>query len=214
MKQDTMNTFVEQSPGLAGIRRVAVVVAHPDDEILWAGGLLLSHPEWSPFIVTLCRAGDADRAPKFARVLEHLQAQGAMGDLDDGPEQEPLVAARVRDAILELLPQRHYDLLVTHAPCGEYTRHRRHGEVARALRVLWLRGQLHAPQLWQFAYEDGGGSYLPRPQWDAGLRFSLSNETWWRKYQLITEVYGFGEGTWEARVAPRIEAFKCFAAPA
>ncbi|KAB2642848.1 MAG: PIG-L family deacetylase [Verrucomicrobia bacterium] len=209
-----MNAFVEQERGLTGIRRVAVIVAHPDDETLWAGGLLLSHPEWSPFIATLCRAGDADRAPKFARALEQFHAQGAMGDLDDGPEQEPLVATRVRDAILALLPERRYDLLVTHAPYGEYTRHRRHGEVSRALRVLWLRGQLQARQLWQFAYEDGGGSYLPRPQWDAGLRLTLSNEIWARKYQLITEVYGFGEATWEARMLPRMEAFKCFFSPA
>ena len=208
-----MKTSVEQAWEPDGIRRVAVVVAHPDDETLWAGGLLLGHPEWSPFVATLCRAGDSDRAPRFARALQHLQARGAMGDLDDGPEQEPLAATRVREAILALLPERHYDLLVTHAPCGEYTRHRRHGEVARALRALWLRGQLRARQLWQFAYEDGGGSYLPRPRWDAGLRFALSDEMWGRKYQLITEVYGFAETTWEARAVPRTEAFECFFAP-
>ncbi len=26
--------------------RVALVVAHPDDETLWAGGTLLQHPGW------------------------------------------------------------------------------------------------------------------------------------------------------------------------
>ena len=41
---------------------ILVVSAHPDDETLWAGGLLLSHPEWEPFIVTLCR--DARRAAR------------------------------------------------------------------------------------------------------------------------------------------------------
>ena len=39
----------EQDSELGETSRVAVVVAHPDDETLWAGGLLLSHPEWSPF---------------------------------------------------------------------------------------------------------------------------------------------------------------------
>ena len=187
-----------------------MVVAHPDDETLWAGGLLLNHPEWSPCIVTLCRAGDADRAPKFARAVEQFHARGAMGDLDDGPDQVPIAARRVRDAILALLPEREFDLLVTHAPRGEYTRHRRHEEVARALRWLWERGQLRARRLWQFAYEDGGGSYLPRPRRDAGLRLPLCAATWARKYQLITQVYGFDAASWEARAVPRTEAFTCY----
>ena len=211
---DTMNPPEEQASQPDGIRRVAVVVAHPDDETLWVGGLLLNHPEWSPFVVTLCRASDPDRAPKFARALQHLQARGAMGDLDDGPAQQPLAARQVRAAILDLLPEHDFDLLVTHAPGGEYTWHRRHGEVGRALRVLWLRGQLRARQLWHFAYEDGGGSYLPRSRPDAPLQVALSDAVWRRKYHLITDVYGFGDATWEARVVPLTEAFtRCIGPP-
>jgi|GEM_PF-2370736 len=33
--------------------KVTVLVAHPDDETLWAGGLLHSHPEWDLSIVSL-----------------------------------------------------------------------------------------------------------------------------------------------------------------
>jgi hypothetical protein len=47
--------------------RAAVVVAHPDDETLWCGGYILTHPEFLWRIVTLCRAQDSDRAPKFRR---------------------------------------------------------------------------------------------------------------------------------------------------
>lgn len=189
------------------IRRVAVVVAHPDDETLWAGGLLLSHPAWTPFIVTLCRGSDPDRAPKFLRALGYLNAHGRMGDLDDGPDQIPLPAGKVREAILSLLPDRNYDLLLTHAPRGEYTRHRRHEEVARAVRRLWRDGILRAGMLWQFAYEDGGGAYPPRARQDAGVRVFLTEELWTRKHDLITRVYGFGAASWEARVVPRAEAF-------
>jgi len=28
------------------IRTVCVIVAHPDDETLWTGGMILMHPEW------------------------------------------------------------------------------------------------------------------------------------------------------------------------
>lgn len=190
--------------------RVAVIVAHPDDETLWAGGLLLSHPEWSPFIVTLCRGKDPDRAPRFRKALERLGAKGAMGDLDDGPEQVPLSPKVVQDAIMALLPRRDYDLLLTHAPVGEYTWHRRHEEVSRAVWDLWRNENLRAEKLWQFAYEDGGGAYFPRPREDAYLtHLPLSDAVWARKYAIITEVYGFGEASWEAQSVTRDEAFSC-----
>jgi LmbE family N-acetylglucosaminyl deacetylase len=48
-------------------KAVAVIVAHPDDETLWAGGTILSHPSWQWFIVCLCRGSDKDRAPKFLK---------------------------------------------------------------------------------------------------------------------------------------------------
>jgi len=54
--------------------RAAVVVAHPDDETLWCGGYVLTHPEFLWRIVTLCRAADPNRAPRFRRVLRALGA--------------------------------------------------------------------------------------------------------------------------------------------
>ncbi|WP_285574400.1 PIG-L deacetylase family protein [Geothrix limicola] len=189
---------------------VAIVVAHPDDETLWCGGLLLSHPEWSTFIVTLCRGEDFDRSARFRQALVSLRATGAMGNLDDGVDQYPLSAKRVQDTILSLLPKWPFDLLLTHAPQGEYTWHRRHGEVSLAMHALWRSGQLQAKALWQFAYEDGGGSYPPRPQSHNTLQLPLTEAIWNRKLQIITEVYGFGATSWEARAASRVEAFNCF----
>jgi LmbE family N-acetylglucosaminyl deacetylase len=199
-----------ETPQREGPLRVAVVVAHPDDEILWAGGLLLSRPQWSLAIVTLCRGKDPDRAPRFQRVLACLKAEGAMGDLDDGPEQVPLAPEAVQAAILALLPAGPFDLLITHAPDGEYTWHRRHLEVARGVQCLVDQERLAAGSLWQFAYEDQGGAGLPRPKPDPSLLLPLDAAVWARKYALITEVYGFLPASWEARAAPRTEAFNCF----
>jgi LmbE family N-acetylglucosaminyl deacetylase len=191
-------------------KRVAVIVAHPDDEALWAGGLLLNHPEWSTVIIGLCRGQDPDRAPRFLRALEILGARGSLGDLDDGPEQMPQDSARVQEAILSLLPVRDFDILLTHALDGEYTRHRRHEEVAQAVRALWQRRNLRAESLWEFAYEDGKGTYLPRSRPDADLSVPLPEAVWDRKYRLITEVYGFSPTSWEARTTPRLETFNAF----
>jgi hypothetical protein len=36
----------------------AVIVAHPDDETLWAGGMILTHPGYNWFVASLCRKSD------------------------------------------------------------------------------------------------------------------------------------------------------------
>jgi len=186
---------------------VAVLVAHPDDETLWAGGTLLAETNWSSFVGCACRARDGDRAPKFQRVLKELRARGSMADLDDGPTQSPLADEQVEHALLECLPNRQFDRILTHSPLGEYTRHLRHEEVARAVLRLWLRGTLSAKELWLFAYDDERGSRLPRAIESADIVRELSAPVWQHKYQLITRDYGFAESSWEARVTPRSEAF-------
>lgn len=56
-------------------KSVALIVAHPDDETLLAGGTVLSHPAWQCFIVCLCREGDTERAPKFYKALNVLKIE-------------------------------------------------------------------------------------------------------------------------------------------
>lgn len=190
-----------------------MIVAHPDDETLWAGGMILSHPLWKWHIVTLCRAGDPDRAPRFSRALREFGATGNMADLDDGPGQIPLDEDEVRRTIRELLPSRHFDLILSHNPAGEYTRHRRHEEVARAVISLWHAGQLSAAELWTFAYEDGGRRYLPKPMEAASIYHVLPEDIWRAKYRIITETYGFPPDGFEAQTTPHAEAFWQFTSP-
>lgn len=188
-------------------KRVAIIVAHPDDEILWAGGTLINHPEWRCFVVCLCRKNDPDRAPRFYEVLDKIHAEGVMADIDDGPEQTPLDQDEVKRAIEALLPSNNYDLLISHSPMGEYTRHRRHEEIGKAVIQLWHAGQIGTPELWNFAYGDGGGKYLPKAIMTADLYFVLSNDTWLKKYELITTEYNFSKDSWEARTTPIAEGF-------
>lgn len=188
-------------------KSVALIIAHPDDEILWAGGTILSHPNWKCFIVCLCRGNDTDRAPKFDQSLKALNAEGIMGDLDDGPEQLPLEEDEVAGLILNLLPPVHFDLMITHHPKGEYTRHIRHEETGKAVIMLWQTGKISASELWTFAYEDGNKKYFPKPVENATVFNSLSKDIWLEKYRIITEMYGFTTDSWEAQTTPQAEAF-------
>ncbi|MEP7050046.1 MAG: PIG-L family deacetylase [Pseudomonadota bacterium] len=186
---------------------VAVLVAHPDDETLWAGGTLLSSPDWDPFVCTASRASDLDRAPRFRDALRVLRAEGGMADLDDGPEQRPLADALLEEALLGCLPRRRFERIITHSPLGEYTRHRRHEEVACAVLRLWLSGALATPELWLFAYDDDAGQRSPSALPSADIFRELSPEVWQQKYSMVTDCYGFTEASWEARITPRTEAF-------
>lgn len=195
------------------LTKAVAIVSHPDDETLWAGGTILMHPEWEWTVVALCRGSDPDRAPRFRQALQQLGAKGAIGDLDDGPEQAPLPDLDVQHAILSLLPETHSDRILTHGPWGEYTRHLRHEETSKAVISLWAEGSIKAAELWMFAYEDGNKRYLPRPVRTAHRADSIPRSIWQQKYQIITGIYGFGDESFEAKTAPREEAFWCFRTP-
>jgi len=189
---------------------VAVIVAHPDDETLWAGGTIISHPSWKWFIISLTRKSDADRSVKFFKALNILRASGTMGDLDDGPEQKPLDKNEVEDTILQLLPSEYYDLVISHHPNGEYTRHLRHEETGRAVINLWHSGKISARELWIFAYEDGDKQYHPRALKTETLYKVLPEKTWQKKYAIIKNTFGFNEKSWEAETTPKEESFRKF----
>ncbi len=202
---------VQHDDVILGSRQpAAVVVAHPDDETLWCGGYIMTHPEFDWRIVTLCRASDPDRAPRFHRVLEQLGAVGEMADLEDEPDQVPLPIQQIQETTARLLAGRSYSLILTHGPKGEYTRHRRHEECCRSVVALWQSGSIATKRLWLFAYEDGGHAYLPRVCNDADRRDMLTENLWLEKHRLITDVYGYGLDSWEARTVPREEGFWCF----
>lgn len=194
-------------------KTVAIIVAHPDDETLWVGGTILSNPSWKCFVVSLCRKNDADRSRRFFEALKIYHAEGIMGGLDDGPDQNPLDAEEVEQEILSLLPSRKFNLIITHSQSGEYTKHLRHEETSLAVINLLQTGRLTASEIWIFAYEDGNRKYYPLAVQSAPIYTVLPRTVWQNKYKLITETYGFKRDSWEAKTTPSAEAFWKFADP-
>jgi hypothetical protein len=72
---------------------------------------------------------------------------------------------------------------------------------------MWAQGEIASPELWLFAYEDGGGNHLPLAEEGADLVVNLNDEVWARKKAVLTNVYGLEEESWEVRSTPRREAF-------
>jgi LmbE family N-acetylglucosaminyl deacetylase len=194
-------------------KTVAIIVAHPDDETLWAGGTILRNPAWHLFIVCMCRSNDSERATNFYNALRVYNAKGIMGDLDDGPEQIALDENEVANTILKLLPPDHFDLIITHNPSGEYTRHLRHEEISKAVIELWKDNKISTKQLWTFAYTDGNKKHYPISSEKASIYKSLTKRIWLKKYAIITETYGFTKDSWEAKTTTKTESFWKFTDP-
>jgi LmbE family N-acetylglucosaminyl deacetylase len=140
-----------QSRQAPAFNNCAVIVAHPDDQTLWAGGTMLMHSEAKWQVITLCRGSDRERSEKSFRALEMFNASGAMGDMDDSPDQSALSDREVQKTILSLLAPVRFDLIITHGLWGEYTRRVRHEETSRAVPALRKTEELSVGRIWTFA---------------------------------------------------------------
>jgi hypothetical protein len=105
------------------------------------------------------------------------------------------------------VPTTSFDLIITHAPQGEYTRHLRHEETSIAVLNLLGSGKLITKELWLFAYEDHLRAHFPMPIEEAPIYRTLSHKIWLEKYKIITDIYGFDPSSWEAQTTPKAEAF-------
>jgi hypothetical protein len=142
--------------------------------------------------------------------LQVLGAEGEMADLDDGPDQIPLPVELVNETVAGLLVGHSYELVLTHGPKGEYTRHRRHEQCCQSVLELWQSGGIDTQRLWLFAYDDEERTHLPKACVNADRHDMLTESVWLEKRRLITDVYGYRADSWEATTTPREEAFWCF----
>jgi hypothetical protein len=157
--------------------------------------------------MSLCRADDPNREPRFQRAIRELGAWGCISDLDDSPAPAPLSPHldEIKHRITGLVTCS-FDLVFTHGPRGEYTRHQRHEQVHAAVRQMVEAGDLTGG-LVCFAYDDCGGACRPRPDPAARIQVTLSQEEHAKKLHIVRDIYGFREGSFELDSAGAVEAF-------
>lgn len=111
------------------VRNGVLVVAHPDDEILWCGGLLARfRGRWSVICCSIPRA-DPIRAWKFFSACASI---GTPARLLPFVESDPGLPLRN----LEALDLASFDCIVTHNAGGEYG-HRHHQSVHGHVMARW-----------------------------------------------------------------------------
>jgi LmbE family N-acetylglucosaminyl deacetylase len=189
------------------MKEAAIIVAHPDDEIIWCGGLILRNPEWDWTVLSLCRAQDADRRPKFQAVCAMLDVVACISDMDDSNPPKPIdamheIGRRVREHLCDM----DWDLCLTHGANGEYG-HPRHKETHREVLRLASSGVLRCTELWTFAYQCDVGAARCRPLPDADYLVALTHEQLTEKKRIVREQYGYGLGSFEVRACISPEAF-------
>jgi LmbE family N-acetylglucosaminyl deacetylase len=187
------------------MKKVLVIVAHPDDETIWMGGTLLKNKNnWETTIISLCRRDDADRAPKFKKSCNEYHAKSHISDLED-ETMEDLDQEEVEKRIEKFTKNSEYDYIFTHGKNGEYG-HKRHLDVYKAVNKMIKEKKLFAKKVFYFSYNKKGEFAYPNKESDKLIY--LNEATHKEKKRLIQEIYGFPKGGFEEVCCRKIEAFK------
>ena len=98
-----------------------MIVAHPDDEVLWGGGRLM---EGGYMVVCVTNGKNEVRSKEFYRVMKESGNEGIILDYPDKVRGKRDDWSRVRSSIIsdleKVMKYKKWELIVTHNKNGEY----------------------------------------------------------------------------------------------
>jgi LmbE family N-acetylglucosaminyl deacetylase len=128
-------------------RQVVFFVCHPDDEALWAGGLVHGLGRFGVEVTVICASGGEPgsvRATEFQAAREVAAYKRGLvlgGPLRGANEPLPPLASTLESGLNRFgIRARDVSLLVTHSPYGDEHRHPHHKQAYRELKQ-WAQGE-------------------------------------------------------------------------
>ena len=148
-----------------------MVVAHPDDEVLWGGLTLAREPGWG--VLCLTNASTEDRKRAMARAMEVLDCRWQIFDIPDRRTKEPSDEDRSQiRSLLQPVFESNVSSILTHSPDGE-TGHRLHVAISDVASELAGERPLS-----YFSFDPAFDAELAEPQ------------AWARKVSAMQEYFG------------------------
>jgi len=167
-----------------------VIIAHPDDEIIWMGGCLARYANSNWTILSLCRASDNDRSPKFKRVCKILGVKGIICDLDDKNILEFEQATQEAEKIIfNKIKDQKFDFVFSHGENGEYG-HPRHKNIYLAVLKLLKEKKFATSNFFCFNYRKDG-KHKVRIKKDSDFVIKLDKDEFKNKKEIVAYEYGY-----------------------
>lgn len=188
--------------------KALVVVAHPDDEVIWMGGVMMRFKNVDWTVLSLCRASDTDREPKFRRVMKHLDVKGFIEDLEDDDlisVQESI--PKIKKQILKYTKTKKFDYLFTHGLNGEYG-HDRHIGTHLAIKSLLKTKEISFQDAYFFNYQKQDNKKNPIiPGLNSEYLLKLREKEYLEKKRIVAEMYGYPYDGIDVNLCSKEEAF-------
>ena len=170
---------------------ILIVVAHPDDEVLWFAGGIRSLLQWgnSICVMSLTNSSNPVRKAEFEKACSKMGVFPIMADLPDGAVSEwedPLKAMDQAISIAKISVEK-ISIVITHSPFGNERQHPQHFRASEATEEWANCNSKEVAFFSEFLINNVSSKFDPRNEESASLgeQHDFSFLTFLRNYPRI-----------------------------